>query len=130
MTYLLLDTSTPTCRMTVVTADGTRHVHDWQADRQLARELLAHLRDALDEAGTDMAHLAGIGVYPGPGSFTGLRIGLTVAGTIAASAGVPIVGETGDSWQETALARLTQGDDDRIVMPYYGRDARITTQKK
>lgn len=126
---LLLDTSTATCRLTFV--DGaTRHAYDWEAGRGLARGLHAYLRDRLAEHGWTFADIAGIGVMKGPGSFTGLRIGATVMNTIADSAAVPIVGTTGDDWQDEALARLMHSDNDRLVVPFYGRPARITTPRK
>lgn len=122
---ILLDTSTPICRLTVVD-DDTRTEHEWQADRQLARGLLAYLRDNVG----DFHNLTGVGVMKGPGSFTGLRIGLTVANTIADDLGIPIVGETGKNWREMALNRLDLGENDQIVMPEYGSDAHITTPRK
>ena len=122
---ILLDTSTPICRLTVV--DGDSHTkHEWQADRQLARGILSYLRDKIG----DFHDITGIGVMKGPGSFTGLRIGITVLNTLADDLDIPIIGETGDSWRETALSRLRNGEDDRIVMPEYGSEAHITTPRK
>ena len=122
---ILLDTSTPICRLTVV--DENSHTeHEWQADRQLARGILSYLRDKIG----DFHDITGIGVMKGPGSFTGLRIGITVLNTLADDLDIPIIGETGDSWRETALSRLRNGEDDRIVMPEYGSEAHITTPRK
>jgi hypothetical protein len=43
---------------------------------------------------------------------------------------VPIVGETGDGWQEKGEARLTAGENDKIVLPEYGGEANITQPRK
>jgi len=43
---------------------------------------------------------------------------------------LPIVGEIGEAWQETALERLRRGENDHIVLPLYGSDARITQPRK
>ena len=122
---ILLDTSTPICRLTVVDK-GSRVEHEWQADRQLARGLLAYLRDQVG----DFHEITGIGVMKGPGSFTGLRIGITVMNTLADDLDVSIIGETGENWRETALSRLQNDQNDRIVMPEYGSDAHITKPRK
>lgn len=126
---LLLDTSTPVCKVTVVSGNE-RLVREWEAGRGLAKGLLAYLEAVLAEADGDFQALQGIGVMKGPGSFTGLRIGLTVANTLADSLKIPIVGETGESWQERALERLKAGQSDQIVLPLYGAEAHITQPRK
>lgn len=126
---LLLDTSTPVCKLTLI--KNTEHVHtEWAADRQLAHGLLGHLIEQLRAQDADWDDLTGIGVFQGPGSFTGLRIGLTVLNTLADAKSVPIVGVTGDDWQEMAIKRLQRGDDDKIVLPLYGAEANITKPRK
>lgn len=126
---ILLDTSTSVCRLTIVDGD-TRHEYEWQADRQLAKGLLGWLHERLVEVGGDWPSITGLGVFMGPGSFTGLRIGITVINTLADSLNVPVVGGRDDSWQTDVLSRLRDGQNDRIVLPYYGSEANITTPRK
>lgn len=126
---ILLDTSTPVCRLTLV--DGEQQWHDeWQADRTLAKGLLGYLQAQLALHSKDFTDVSGIGVFQGPGSFTGLRIGITVLNTIADAQNVPIVGVTGDDWQQQALTRLQSGEKDTMVLPFYGSEAHITTPRK
>lgn len=126
---VLLDTSTSVCYVSLV--EGA-HVteHQWQADRTLARHLLAFLRDTLAQRGASFGDLSGIGVMKGPGSFTGLRIGLSVANTLADSLAIPVVGTAGDAWQAEAQARLARGENDQIVLPMYSSEAHITQPRK
>lgn len=126
---LIVDTSTPIASVTFVYNDRSE-IETWQADRQLANGLLGWLDQQLKNRGKTFHDISGMAIYRGPGSFTGLRIGLTVMNTLAESLDVPIVGGTGDDWQEMTLSRLEQGDDDKIVLPYYDRDATITTRRK
>jgi tRNA threonylcarbamoyladenosine biosynthesis protein TsaB len=126
---LLLDTSTPTCRVTVLSHSQV-FKNEWQADRSLAKGLLGYLKSELMSADAAFGDLTGIGVYAGPGSFTGLRIGITVANTIASSQDIPIVGGTGGDWQDRAVERLKAGESDNIVMPIYGSEANITKPRK
>ena len=122
---ILLDTSTATCRLTTIDGESSNNF-DWVADRALARGLLAFIQEKVG----DVKNISGIGIMRGPGSFTGLRIGMAVANTLADGLGVPIVGETGDSWRESALGRLSSGEDDQVILPFYGGDAHITKPKK
>jgi tRNA threonylcarbamoyladenosine biosynthesis protein TsaB len=126
---LLLDTSTPVCKLTLVDGDK-QYKNEWQADRQLAKGLLAYLHDQLESQGKTFSDLTGIGVFAGPGSFTGLRIGLAVLNTLADSEKIPIVGGVGENWQTEALDKLQNGQNERVVLPFYGSDANITTQRK
>lgn len=122
---ILLDTSTPVCFLTVVDGES-RQDFEWQAGRTLARGLLKFL----EEKTGDLHNISGIGVMKGPGSFTGLRIGLTVANTLADSLSIPIAGATGEDWRETALKKLRAGENEKIVMPEYGAAAHITAPRK
>lgn len=126
---LLLDTSTPLCRMSFIDGDSET-IADWQADRTLAKNLLTKLQESLSGMGKTLDDIDGIGVFEGPGSFTGLRIGMTVTNTIADSQGIAIVGERGDNWCKDALRRLRSGENDQLVMPFYGGDAHITLPRK
>ena len=122
---ILLDTSTATCFLTLVD-DEVRQDFEWQAGRTLARGLLKFL----EEKTGDLHDISGIGVRKGPGSFTGLRIGLTVANTLADSLNVPIVGATGEDWREMTLKKLYAGENEKIVMPEYGAAAHVTSPRK
>lgn len=112
----------------------------WQieTDRNLARELLGTIRDKLASVAgqqylTDQqlfANLTGIIIFKGPGSFTGLRIGATVANALADSLHIPIVGETGEDWREQGDKRLRASANDRVVLPEYGASANISTPRK
>jgi tRNA threonylcarbamoyladenosine biosynthesis protein TsaB len=126
---LLLDTSTPMCKLTFIESDW--HYNDqWQADRQLAKGLLGYLQQQLQKNDRTFDDISGIGVFKGPGSFTGLRIGLTVLNTLADANSVPIVGVSGEAWQSAALDRLQRAENDKIVLPLYGSDANITKPRK
>jgi tRNA threonylcarbamoyladenosine biosynthesis protein TsaB len=126
---LLLDTSTMTCRLSLVDGDW-RYDDEWEAGRGLAKDLLKYLQDALEKNGRTWDDMTGLVAYRGPGSFTGLRIGLTVLNTLADANGLPIVGETGEDWQARGIERLRSGENDRLVMPEYGGEANITAPRK
>lgn len=126
---LLLDTSTPVCRLTLVDS-GRRVESSWEAGRDLSKGLLGFIESELKLKGRVFDDISALGAYRGPGSFTGLRIGLTVLNTLADSLGVPIVGEVGESWQDAALRRLEDGDNDQAVLPLYGSEAHITSPRK
>lgn len=126
---LLLDTSTPVCQLSFV-EDDWRYDASWESGRTLAKGLLGYLQDNLAKNGKTFADISGIVALKGPGSFTGLRIGLTVLNTFADSEYVPIVGSTGEDWQASGLARLQKGENDELVMPEYGAEAHITLPRK
>lgn len=57
-----------------------------------SRRLLASIDRILADTKTDWKDIDGIGVGLGPGSFTGLRIGLATAKGLATGAGLPLIG--------------------------------------
>ena len=126
---VLWSSATMVVEMTLVDGES-RYEYEWEAGRTLARNMLAFLRDKLAEHGKDFSDISGIGIYRGPGSFTGLRIGMTVLNTLAQTNHVPLVGVMGEAWRDQALERLANGENDQIVLPEYGSEAHITTPRK
>lgn len=110
--------------------DGNQEIVRWQADRTLARDMLTFIHRELATRGLTYGDIQGIGVFRGPGSFTGLRIGITVLNTWARAEHIPIVGADDVEWKETCLARLGDGADDGVVLPEYGAPARTTKPRK
>jgi tRNA threonylcarbamoyladenosine biosynthesis protein TsaB len=112
--------------------DGKKQLsyHKWHADRRLAKELLGVIRSELQAQKADWKDVTGVVAYQGPGSFTGLRIGITVANTIAYGQNIPIVAAQGDDWILRGTKRLADGETDRLVLPHYGAEANITISTK
>lgn len=126
---ILLDTSTPVCKLSLVEGEW-RYDDEWEANRELAKGILGYLHTQLERHGKSWRDISGIVGFRGPGSFTGLRIGLTVLNTLADAEHIPIVGMTGDDWQTMGIRRLEDGQNDKIILPEYGREANITQPRK
>lgn len=116
----------------IVVCNETTEVNrvTWQAHRQLAETLHQRIEALLSEANAHYTDLTAVVVYRGPGSFTGLRIGLSVANAIAYGLGIPIVGTTGDTWVADGLSRIRRGATTKPVLPEYGAPVHLTTPRK
>jgi tRNA threonylcarbamoyladenosine biosynthesis protein TsaB len=112
--------------------NGTKQLEyeTWTAHRQLAETLHLKIRDLLQKQGKDWHDITGVIVYKGPGSFTGLRIGIAVANALAASLRVPLVGTDGEEWLQAGLKRLADGESEPVVVPEYGSPVHITPPRK
>lgn len=128
---LTIRTDKPEAEIGVFTAKGEElSYHTWLAHRELSATILTTIRTQLDAQNATFNDITGIVVFKGPGSFTGLRIGITVANTLSYGLGVPIVGGEGDDWRTTGIAALQAGKNDKLVLPEYGAEAHITQPRK
>ncbi len=130
MLILTLRTDNPQAEIGLYDDHKKLIYHEWQAHRQLAETIHLQILELLKSQGKDWPDIQGVVCYKGPGSFTGLRIGLSVANALAQSLNVPIVGQGGDDWLQKGLARLAGGKNDMQVLPEYGAEAHVTKPRK
>ena len=134
---LFLDTSTEVCRVWL----GEKYF-ERELGREMARSTLVFLEEILQQEGATWQDLDGLAVFAGPGSFTGLRIGVTILNTLADALKIPIISATNsdfstkneensvEDWRKIACEKLTNGENNKIALPFYGREARITKPRK
>ena len=89
MTVLTLDTASPKPAVALI-VDGRIFEEALPEDRRASEDLLPAVRRALSAAGLALGDCARIGVCAGPGSFTGLRVGLATAWGLGRAAGIPV----------------------------------------
>lgn len=130
MLTLTIRTDKPEAELGLYENDKKLAYLPWQAHRELAETIHQQMANILGEQGKKLADVRAVAVYIGPGSFTGLRIGISVANTLADSLKVPIVGQTGDDWIDKSLVKLKQKEGMSIVIPEYGALPSITAPCK
>ncbi len=102
----------------------------WAAHRQLAETIHLRIKHLLESQRKNLHDIEGIVVFAGPGSFTGLRIGITIANALAMGIGVPVVGAQSEKWIPRGADKLRRGMNEHPVTPKYGGEVHITLQKK
>ncbi|WP_198303938.1 tRNA (adenosine(37)-N6)-threonylcarbamoyltransferase complex dimerization subunit type 1 TsaB [Aeromonas veronii] len=98
---LAVDTATEACSAALLV--GNKLFSRWEeAPRDHTRKILSMVQAVLEDAGISLSDLDAIAFGRGPGSFTGVRIGISVAQGLAFGAGVPLIGIS-------TLAAMAQG---------------------
>ncbi len=89
---LAIDTSTNTASVALVQDSEVLAELTWRSGQNHTVELLPQLAHLLNQAKLNLQSASGIIVARGPGSFNGLRVGVSTAKGLAFSLGIPIVG--------------------------------------
>jgi len=92
MRILAVDTATKNCSVAVTDEDSILAESTSIIDRTHSRQLMNIIDSVLGKAGMKAAQLDGFAVTIGPGSFTGLRIGIASIKGLAYSLAKPVVG--------------------------------------
>ena len=121
-----IDTATGYASLALHDGFQVRGEHTWESPRRHTVELLPRLVAALEQLGLGAEHLSGVAVTRGPGSFTGLRVGMAVAKGLALARGLPLVGvptldvvaaaQGRDRWP---LCAVLQAGRERICVAIY-----------
>jgi tRNA threonylcarbamoyladenosine biosynthesis protein TsaB len=89
MNVIALDTAGPLPAVAVL-AGGAVHEEPLPADRHASEKLLETLARALERSGVSLSSCERIAVCSGPGSFTGLRVGLSTAWGLGRALEIPV----------------------------------------
>ncbi len=92
MKILTIDTSTTACSAALTDGEKIACELALDTDRTLSKQLLNQIDFLLRNAGMSVDDLDGIGVALGPGSFTGLRVGIATVKGLAIATEKPVVG--------------------------------------
>ncbi len=87
---LALDSSTRYASLAVYDGERVLSETTWEAGREHSTQLLDEVHRTLERLGRTIGDVTGLAVACGPGSFTGVRVALSVAKGIAAGLGIPI----------------------------------------
>ncbi len=130
MMILTLRTDKPEAEVGLYDDDKQIAYEVWPAHRQLAETIHQKIAELLKDKSKQLSDVQAIVCYKGPGSFTGLRIGLSVANALASGLNVPIVGVEGEeNWLQKGIGSIMSGKNDQAVMPEYGAPVHITRPK-
>jgi tRNA threonylcarbamoyl adenosine modification protein YeaZ len=89
---LAIDTSTDTASLALAQDNTVLAELTWRSKQNHTTQLLPNLNQLFTLTGITAKDLAAIIVAQGPGSFNGLRVGISAAKGLAFSLGIPIVG--------------------------------------
>ncbi|MCA9982409.1 MAG: tRNA (adenosine(37)-N6)-threonylcarbamoyltransferase complex dimerization subunit type 1 TsaB [Anaerolineales bacterium] len=92
MTLLAIDTATRWTGLALHDGTAVLVEQGWRAQYTQSVELSPAIATILQRAGLEPADLKGIAIALGPGSYTGLRIGLGVAKGLALAHHMPLIG--------------------------------------
>ena len=143
MLILAIDTALDACAAGVLDTDAGKLIaHQSQAmKRGHAEALMPLIARVMTESGIAFATLDRIAVTTGPGSFTGLRVGLSAARGIALAASKPVVGLTAltayaapvvsqngeqpvisaiDARHDQVYFQVVSGDGSSLILPRVG----------
>jgi len=91
---------------------------------------LSVIEDLCVKSDIELSGISGIIVYEGPGSYTGLRIGISIVNALGSSFDIPSVGSGGDNWLLEGFAELGRKSGFSQVTPVYGGDVYTTKPRK
>ncbi|UTW58646.1 tRNA (adenosine(37)-N6)-threonylcarbamoyltransferase complex dimerization subunit type 1 TsaB [Kordiimonas sp. SCSIO 12603] len=125
MAILAIDTCESYCSSAVLLASGEMFSSADAIGRGHAEHLIPQLEGLMEQAGISYADITRVAVTTGPGTFTGLRIGLSVARGIALAQNIPCVGLTALS---VLAAQAQQEKPGRVYSVMKGRGGQVFLQ--
>ncbi|MCL4386935.1 MAG: tRNA (adenosine(37)-N6)-threonylcarbamoyltransferase complex dimerization subunit type 1 TsaB [Patescibacteria group bacterium] len=141
--FLLIDTSSKLAQVALANQEKIINSLKWDARGVLSKELLKKIDELFKKTKISPKDLNGLIVYSGPGSYTGLRIGVTMVNSFAYSLKIPIAGIKGPKpgakkidiqkleainlnvLLKKGLKIFVSGGGEIIVSPFYGKEPNV-----
>ncbi len=105
--------------------DGTVNAHFELCPREHTQRILPMVQDILTTSGTSLTDINALAYGRGPGSFTGVRIGIGIAQGLALGAELPMIGVSTlmtmaqGAWRKNGATRVLSAIDARMVEVYW-----------
>jgi tRNA threonylcarbamoyladenosine biosynthesis protein TsaB len=112
---LNIDTALETAGISLVENGKSLFMAENKSQKDHASWLHPAITRLMQEGGFQMTDLGAIGVAAGPGSYTGLRVGMAAAKGLCYALGIPLIAES--SLRAMALAALEQGARTDLLCP-------------
>jgi tRNA threonylcarbamoyladenosine biosynthesis protein TsaB len=123
---LAIDTATRSASLAVHDGAAVRAEFTWDTSDHHTVELMPRIVEMLAQINVTIDQLSGLGVSIGPGSFTGVRVGVALAKGLAVSRGIPIVGvRSADilaqavTWCKPPLVIVVRAGRNRLIAARY-----------
>jgi len=123
---LAIDTATRSASLAVHDGASVRAEFTWDTSDHHTVELMPRIVELLAQINISIEQISGLGVSIGPGSFTGVRVGVALAKGLAVSRGIPIVGvrSTGIlayavNWCKPPLVIVVRAGRSRLIAARY-----------
>ena len=124
MRILAIDTATEACSAALWN-DGNTCAHFELCPREHTQRILPIVQDILTEGGVSLTDLDALAFGRGPGSFTGVRIGIGIAQGLALGADLPMIGVSTlatmaqGAWRKQGATRVLAAIDARMGEVYW-----------
>jgi len=118
---LAVETSTPVCSVALI-AGGELYLTEETTANRHSEMLLSMIRDLLQRSSLGLSELDALAIGRGPGSFTGIRIGIAAVQGLAFSTDLPVISisSLASLAAQTQSSRVLAALDARMGQVYWG----------
>lgn len=114
---LLIETATDVCSAAVADGKEILSARRITEPRMQASGLAPLIQEVMKDAGTEIKDLAAVAVSAGPGSYTGLRVGVSTAKGICFGSGLPLIGIDTLTVITYGAMKHAEVKDDALIIP-------------
>ena len=135
MRILAIDTATEACSVALWN-DGTIKAHFELCPREHTQRILPMVEEILAAGDLTLTDIDALAFGRGPGSFTGVRIGIGIAQGLALGANLPMIGVSTlatmaqGAWRKNGATRVLAAIDARMGEVYWADIARARRRRK